>query len=395
MDESQFSEPTRRWLDSGRHLELEGKRIFVHERGSGPAVLLLHGFPTSGYDWRGVIDGLAGDYRCVALDFPGYGLSEKPAAYSYSLFQQTDVVGALTKALDISEAHVVSHDVGTSVHTELLAREQEGRLAFRITSSTFLNGSMLQDIATITPYQKLLASNETLPQAIAISDNMTVNYIDGLKSVMKKPECLTDDDMTAMNDLVRYQEGNRRLPALSLYMRERYIHRERWIGALKKASPIQFIWADGDPVANVEMGRTLAKEVPQAKYTELTGLGHFLLMEDPATVAKRGKAHSRVHRCVSRVLRSGPRVTKIDGATKRGTTGLGANPRRTPLPPFTSRVHEARPRGRRRRFRSAWRDWSPPARLLRFSRRSDARDPLHLPRRRHRPRPAPPLTSDF
>ena len=49
---------------------------------------------------------------------------------------------------------------------------------------------------------------------------------------------------------------------------------------------MQFVWADGDPVANVEMGRALAKEVPQAKYTELPGLGHFLLMEDAPAVAK-------------------------------------------------------------------------------------------------------------
>jgi pimeloyl-ACP methyl ester carboxylesterase len=285
MDESQFSSPTRRWLEGGRHVDIEGKRIFVHERGTGPAVLLLHGFPTSGYDWRGVIDGLAVASRCVAFDFPGYGLSDKPAAYSYSLFQQTDVVEGLAKARGLKEAHVVSHDVGTSVHTELLAREGEGRLPFHILSSAFLNGSMLQDMATITPFQKLLASNETLPQAMAISENLTANYIEGLKSVMKRPECLTDEDAAVLNDLLAYEDGNRRLPALSLYMRERYIHRGRWIGALKQASAIQFIWADGDPVANVEMGRALSKEVPQAKYTELPGLGHFLLMEDPPTVA--------------------------------------------------------------------------------------------------------------
>ena len=285
VNESQLSEPTRRWLDSGRRLTVEGQRIFVYERGDGPAVLLLHGFPTSGYDWRGVIDGLADVLRCVALDFPGYGLSDKPAAYSYSLFQQSDIVEGVAKAFTIEQAHVVSHDVGTSVHTELLAREQEGHLPFRILSSTFLNGSMLQDMATITPFQKLLASNETLPQAMAISENLTANYIDGIKSVMKRPECLTDEDVAVMNDLIVYQDGNRRLPALSLYMRERYIHRDRWIGALKRASPVQFVWADGDPVANVEMGRALAREVPQAEYTELPGLGHFLLMEDAPTVA--------------------------------------------------------------------------------------------------------------
>src|SRR6266542_1665902 len=222
MDESHFSEPTRRWLASGRHLEIEGKRIFVYERGSGPVIHMLHGFPTSGYDWRGVIEGLASAYRCAALDFPGYGLSDKPAAYSYSLVQQTDIVEGLTKALELEEAHVVSHDVGTSVHTELLAREQEGQLPFRIRSSTFLNGSMLQDLATITPFQKLLASNETLPQAMAISGNLTANYIDGLKSVMKRPESLSEDDIVVMNDLIAYQEGNRRLPALSLHARALY-----------------------------------------------------------------------------------------------------------------------------------------------------------------------------
>jgi len=287
MDDSQFSEPTRRWLASGRHLKIEGKRLFLYERGGGQSILVLHGFPTSAYDWRGVIDGLASAYRCVALDFPGYGLSDKPEAYSYSLFQQTDVVEALARELSITEAHVVSHDVGTSVHTELLSREQEGRLVFRLLSSTFLNGSMLQDLATITPFQKLLAANQTLPQAIAISENLTANYIDGVRSVMKRPESLSEDDIVVMNDLIAYQEGNRRLPALSLYMRERYIHRERWIGALKKTKRIQFIWADGDPVANVDLGRALSKEVPQARYTELAGLGHFLLMEDPKAVATR------------------------------------------------------------------------------------------------------------
>ena len=287
MSEPAFSEATRRWLASGRHVDLNAQRIFVYERGEGAAVLLLHGFPTLGHDWHGVIEVLADRFHCVALDFPGYGLSDKPAAYSYSLFQQTDVVEALARSLGIAEAHVVSHDVGTSVHTELLAREQNGGLAFAIASSTFLNGSMLQELATITPFQKLLAANETLPQAIAICENIGANYIDGLKSVMKRPQCLSEEDATVMNELLRYQDGNRRLPALSVYMRERYINRERWIGALKAAGRIQFVWADGDPVANVEMGRALSKEAPQAKYTELAGLGHFLLMEDPLVVAQQ------------------------------------------------------------------------------------------------------------
>jgi len=291
MDASHFSDPTRRWLAEGRHVEIGGRRIFVYERGAGPTVLFLHGFPTSCYDWRGIIKLLADGYRCIALDFPGYGLSDKPVAYSYSLFQQADVVEALAQATGVTEAHIVSHDVGTSVHTELLARAQEGRLAFGVTSSTFLNGSMLQEMATITPFQKILGSNETLPQGIAICDNMTVNYVDGLKAIMKRPECVSEDDAIVMNELLRYQDGNRRIPAISGYMRERYVNKERWISALKsQQTPVQLIWADGDPVANVEMGRALSREVPQARYTELPGLGHFLLIEDPMAVGKHIRA---------------------------------------------------------------------------------------------------------
>jgi len=285
MDTSRFSEPTLRWLNEGRHVEVDGRRIFVYERGSGETVLLLHGFPTSCYDWRGVIDVLSPGYRCVALDFPGYGLSDKPVAYSYSLFQQTDAAEGLARALGIAEAHIVSHDVGQTVHAELLAREREGRLAFRILSSTLLNGSTLQDKATITPIQKLLGANETLPQAIAICENVGGNYLDGLRAIMKRPEAISGEDAAVMEELLSYQEGNRRLPALAGYMRERYLHRERWLGAFKAASPIQIVWADGDPIANVEMGRALSKEMPQARYTELPGLGHFLLIEDAGAVA--------------------------------------------------------------------------------------------------------------
>ena len=285
MTGPEFSAPTRRWMAEGRHIEAAGRRIFMFERGSGPAVILLHGFPTSCHDWRGVVGILSAEFRCVAFDFPGYGLSDKPVAYSYSLFQQSDVAEDVARALAISEAHVVSHDVGQTVHAELLAREQEGRLPFRILSSTLLNGSTLQDKATITPIQRLLGSNETLPQAMAICENMTVNYVQSLKAIMKRPQAVSDEDAAVMEELMFYQHGNRRLPALAGYMRERYLHRGRWLGALKAAAPIQLVWADGDPIANVEMGRALSAELPQARYTELPGLGHFLLIEDPEAVA--------------------------------------------------------------------------------------------------------------
>lgn len=286
MDESRFSPPTKAWSEGGRRIVAAGHETFVYERGDGPTILLLHGFPTSSYDWRGIIDRLSDAYRCVTFDFPGYGLSAKPEAYSYSLFQQSDVAVEIARALGISEAHVVGHDVGQTIHAELLAREQEGTLPFRVLSSTILNGSTLQGHASITAFQKLLGSNDTLPQAIAALDGLTQTYIPALKALMKRPESLTPEDETVMQELLMYRDGHKRLAPLSGYMRERLIHQDRWIGAFKSAhQPLQIVWADGDPVANVEMGRELSKMLPQARYTELKDLGHFLIIEDPDAIA--------------------------------------------------------------------------------------------------------------
>jgi pimeloyl-ACP methyl ester carboxylesterase len=288
MTAPQFSEPTNRWLASGEYVTAAGLETFVYERGSGPVIIFLHGFPTSCYDWREIIDALSGSHRCIAFDFPGYGLSDKPVAYSYSLFQQADVAVAVARSLGISEAHLVGHDVGQSIHAELLAREQEGSLPFRVLSSTILNGSTLQGHASIRSFQKLLGSNETLPQAIAALDGLMQTYIPALKALMKRPDCLTSEDETVMQELLEYRDGHKRLAPLSGYMRERLIHQDRWIGAFKAAKhPMQIVWADGDPVANVEMGRELSKIVSQAVYTELKDLGHFLILEDPLTVARR------------------------------------------------------------------------------------------------------------
>jgi pimeloyl-ACP methyl ester carboxylesterase len=287
VDVADFSEPTRRWLEGGRHVEVDGLRIFVYERGSGPTVLLLHGFPTSCYDWRGVIDILSREHHCISFDMVGYGLSDKPVAFSYSLFQQTDVLEGLARLLGITQAHVVGHDVGQTVHAELLVREQESRLAFRVISSTVLNGSTLKEMATLTQFQRLLGNNETLSQVVAMCESLGANYVEGLKTIMKRPEAVTKEGATVMLELMLYQDGNRRLPAVAAHMRERYLHKDRWLGALKRTkAPIQIVWADGDPVANVGMGRAMSKEIPQARYTELPGLGHFLIIEDPAAVAE-------------------------------------------------------------------------------------------------------------
>jgi pimeloyl-ACP methyl ester carboxylesterase len=278
---------TQAWSDSGRYIEAGGHRLFVVEHGEGPVMLLVHGFPTSSYDYRRLMQLLAPRFRCIAFDFPGYGLSDKPEAYSYSLFQQADALEALVRALGVSEARVLCHDMGTSVLCELLARKDEGRLGFRLEHVTFTNGSMLQWRAEITPFQKLLASNETLPQAIEICARSADAMVAGLRALTRRPNAINAEDEHVIRELMLHADGHLRLPALAGYMRERYVHKERWIGALtRNAALASLVWATEDPIANLAMGRELHALLPAAPYKELEGVGHFVIFEDAERVAE-------------------------------------------------------------------------------------------------------------
>jgi pimeloyl-ACP methyl ester carboxylesterase len=176
--------------------------------------------------------------------------------------------------------------MGTSVLCELLARNEEGRLGFELDHVTFTNGSMLQWLADITPFQKLLASNATLDQAIELCARIPDGMVAGLRGLTRRKDAITPDDEIVIRELLVHEDGHLRLPALAGYMRERYINKQRWIGALtRSAKRVSIAWATEDPIANLAMGRALHALLPAAPYVELDGVGHFVIFEDPERVA--------------------------------------------------------------------------------------------------------------
>ncbi|MFE7719716.1 alpha/beta fold hydrolase [Nocardia rhizosphaerihabitans] len=290
-----LSAATMAWRDQGHHVTVGDLQVFVRTRGhrDRPTVILIHGFPTSGFDWRDTMDLLADNFHCVAMDLPGFGLSDKPAAYSYSLFQQADTVEAVARALGIEAAHVVSHDMGTSLHTELLARKHRSALGFTLLTSTFLNGSILKTHAVLTDFQRMLETPSRLPEAAEVCAGLLPQYVAGLQQLMARTEAVTEADALVMTELMAHHDGHRRLPNVYAYVRERYLHQQRWLDALTAESvsaPVQLVWATDDPVAVIGMGRALSELAPQARFTEVPGVGHFLPIESPGSIAEAVRA---------------------------------------------------------------------------------------------------------
>ena len=89
-----------------------GGRIHYLDEGRGPPILFLHGNPTWSFLYRGIIIRLRDRFRCIAPDYPGFGLSEHPAAYRYTPEEHARVVQALIAELDLRDLTIMGHDWG-------------------------------------------------------------------------------------------------------------------------------------------------------------------------------------------------------------------------------------------------------------------------------------------
>ena len=106
------------WVDDdlfpfeSRFVDVDGNTVHYVDEGSGPTLLLLHGNPTWSFLWREVISALRDDFRCIALDYPGFGLSTAKAGYRYLPEEHADVVTGFVDALGLSDVTLVGQDWG-------------------------------------------------------------------------------------------------------------------------------------------------------------------------------------------------------------------------------------------------------------------------------------------
>ncbi|MEK7266045.1 MAG: alpha/beta fold hydrolase, partial [Pseudomonadota bacterium] len=151
--------PVALWRQQAKELIVGGRRLaYWTAEGDDvtkPSLLLIHGYPTSSWDWNPIWDDLKSHFRLVALDMLGFGLSEKPGDFAYTINSQADLQEALIEHLGINEAHILAHDYGDTVAQELLARHNEGSLGFSINSIAFLNGGLFPEQHRARPIQKL------------------------------------------------------------------------------------------------------------------------------------------------------------------------------------------------------------------------------------------------
>jgi pimeloyl-ACP methyl ester carboxylesterase len=281
---------TAGWEAIGQHRELCGHRVFTIDAPSiGPEshepLLILHGFPTSSFDYTAVLDSLRRGRRVLLIDGLGYGLSAKPDMH-YTLALQADLVIAFVAALGVDRLALLTHDVGDTVGGELLARRAEGAWAIDVTRRVVTNGSIYIEQAHLTNGQQLLLSlpDEKLPPDSPVTAaSLRRSLCDTFSAATSMPAEGSPDDLlgTSVEQIMR-EEGHLVLTRLIRYIEERRQNQSRFTGAIESdPSPLHIVWGLDDPIAVTSMVDTLAAARPDATVVRLEGVGHYPMVEAP------------------------------------------------------------------------------------------------------------------
>jgi pimeloyl-ACP methyl ester carboxylesterase len=275
-----LSERVERWRREGRSEDVLGRRLHVRrgEAAGEPLLVFLHGFPSSSYDWRAVLELQAGR-PSLAFDFLGFGFSEKPRDHTYTLAWQADATEELVRRAGSPPAFLVAHDMGTSIATELMARDLEGTLGIPLAGMLLFNGSILLHLARPTLGQKLLRSRLGPLFARLTSER---SFRAQFARIFSPQHPLSAEEAADQWALIAHGGGQRIAHLTINYMDERERLAERWHGAVRDwPGALSLVWGMRDPVARVEVVEGLQALRPGVETTELPEAGHYPQIEVP------------------------------------------------------------------------------------------------------------------
>ncbi len=277
--------PLAAWREDAQYFEAHGHRLAYwafEEDAAKPWLLLIHGYPTSSWDWSAMWPTLSKKFNLAALDMLGFGLSDKPGNIAYSLVDQADLQEALLERLGVGDAHLLVHDYGNSVAQELLARHNEGSLSFSINSLCFLNGGLFPEQHRPRPIQKFGLS----PFGFLLGFLMTrASFKKSFSEIFGAQTQPDDEELDAHWSLIREQSGQKIQHKLLQYIPERSTKRERWVGALLEARiPLRLIDGGADPVSGKHLYDYYRETVPNADAVLFEDIGHYPQTEAPERI---------------------------------------------------------------------------------------------------------------
>jgi pimeloyl-ACP methyl ester carboxylesterase len=262
-----------------RYATVDGQRLFYREAGpaDAPAIVLLHGFPTSSFMFRDLIPALGDAYHVIAPDHLGFGFSDAPSVddFTYTFDALTDLTAGLLEQLGVSQYAIYVQDYGAPIGWRLALRSPEAITAIVSQSGNAYEAGFVEDFwKTVRDYQR----EQTPETEGAIRQALTLDvtkwqYVTGVPdpSVVSPDTWHHDHQLLSRpgNDLVQLTLFRDYATNIPLYPRVHAYFRDH-------RPPLLAVWGKGDQIFGPDGARAFADDLPNARIHLLDG-GHFLL----------------------------------------------------------------------------------------------------------------------
>lgn len=261
-------------------LEVNGLTYQIEERGSGPALLLLHGFTGSGKSWKTLLPGFTGNYRVITVDFPGHGETAAPADPTrYSIENTATDLAAILEKLGVAQAAVLGYSMGGRV-----------ALFFALRYPSKVSGLILESASPGLPTARERAERKAADEALArfIEEKGLAAFVErwGNLPLWASQAGLPE----TVRENLRHQRLNNRPVGLANSLRGlgTGVQPSLWdeLGGFGK--PVLILTGELDPKFTLT-GQLIEAKFPDARRKVVAGAGHTIHLEKPAEFEKTVK----------------------------------------------------------------------------------------------------------
>jgi haloalkane dehalogenase len=272
------------WVDpelypfEDRELAVDGARMHYVDEGEGPPLLLLHGNPTWSFLYRELIRGLRDRFRCIALDYPGFGLSVPALGYGFTPAEHARVVEDVVIALDLHDAAMMVQDWGGPIGFAVAGRHPE-RFARFIIGNTW--AWPVQRNPTVWAFARMMGG----PVGRRLIQNRNIFVEAALPGGVKR--------VTLSPAVMAHYRGPFPTPASRFpvaVMPREILGSAPFLAGVEATltrvadRPALIVWPDRDVAFGKRERRRWERVFPNHRTVELAGAGHYIQEDAPGEI---------------------------------------------------------------------------------------------------------------
>ena len=250
--------------------------LHVQRSGSGPPILLLHGFGANGHTWRGWVGDLSTDHETIVVDLKGFGAAPKPRDGRYAPTDLADAVHRLILLEDLVELTLVGHSLGGSVALMValrLADDGDGRLSRLVIVAGAAYPLQIPRFTSLARRSWAALAFRLLPK------RPLLRHV--LRSVVHDPDSVDDEQVAAYADPLKSADARHALLAAAAQ-----IVPENTAALVARLPELTvstlLVWGRNDRVVPLWVAERLERDLPRARLVVIDHCGHIPPEERPA-----------------------------------------------------------------------------------------------------------------